>query len=301
MRILYILLIAGSYLVSSWLHEPAKLLAQEITAPPAEAPAAEPALDTDTETEARRNVFTIAGGIFLNDGRDLVVSSLYRLGLGGNLHLGYEHIAPQHYHYVQMTAGAGALLVNYATGDNGPVTQSGADLDILVNLAYSSAFSVLRTKVATLYLGFMVEGNLDFWLIQNFLSYGWSATMTIGPALMVNFALKKHHLRIHYYLPVIGAVARPRFNVYNFHLEQVLENSNGLVDVLINTLLETTALYHWGNTVRTTAAVTYEWFFTPTMALHTQYAVALEYFVEPVPKNKLTFTQKLNVGIAIYW
>ncbi|BBM89372.1 hypothetical protein COTS27_01071 [Spirochaetota bacterium] len=260
-------------------------------------------LTAKKKAKKHRHVIGLASGLIFGDTRDIVVSSLYRFMIGGGGRLHYEYIAPFQYHFVQIEGSYSQLLVNYQkNGKFNSLASIKRDVSVFINLAYGSQFNVFSKNIIDLYVGFTIEANVDAWIVESFLSYGWNGTFTVGPSLMLKLnPAEKHTLRFNYYLPIIGTLSRPLYNFYNFEFERILESSPNIFALLIDILTASTHFFSWKDAFRTTLAANYEWLFSTHVGLLARYNVSLDYYGLPPGKSKTSFTHQVYLGFSFYW
>ncbi len=261
------------------------------TEDPTEIPAENP-----TELRERKHSFIISPGVSFTDSKDSVVSRLFRFGIGGKLRLGYEFLDDSQYHLVHLSGGGGLLYSNFPSS----LSSTANETQFFFNLLYASLFTVFKSPPFSLYLGGVLETNVDFW-IPSFLNYGWSAHIAVGPALTGLFELGPHRIKGSFFLPMIGSQTRPRFNSYNYETEVLLEQY-GFIAGGIRILAKDSSFAFWHNFFRASLLLDYSYTVTPFLDLNVAYNIEGEYRNLPEStQSKLFLQNSIFLGLAWRW
>ncbi len=249
--------------------------------------------------DEKKNSVLTSVGLTLSDGRDKVLSQLFRFGVAGQLRLGYSYLDSDSYHFLTMEFAGGSMFQNYQNKNEYPDDDRN-QYQFFVHLNYASQFRVLERKWLRLYTGWVLESTLDFW-IPYFLSYAWSGHFALGPALTGVWQNGKHRITSSLLLPMIGSLSRPAFNSYNLRMEFLLEQY-GIFKGGVQIITENSRFAFWHNFFRVLVLFDYSYNLTPYLDLLASYTFKAAYYEPPqIKQAKLNMRNSFHIGLAWKW
>ncbi len=241
-------------------------------------------------SEGARHLIGVAAEGFAYYGIDRALSPRAYRGMNWGGALFYEYRGEKNLHDVTLREGLGSpktrtdIYMADLDADGNPMIEKVDPFQVQGELQYAYHRLLLRRNTVDVGLGCALDAYIDYLSAAGFT---WLAAYSLNPSILTNWRPRpRHMLRVRVYSPLLTALSRPTWTIFN---DAVLDRppwTNLFV-------AKVTSVYQFA---RVAAEVTYEW----AVSEHVRFALIYEisYIHTTVPRRADILCSNLSLGVV---